>query len=591
MSTSRRAFVGETNQAAIAVAAAPPLTTRTSSDSEKKELLNVDTNEITDSSDKEAQLQSDDLENQLDEGGEAEEKQGSVFGADRGKLKKGLSQRHLQMIALVGVFGTGIFLFSGSILHTAGPLGTLLCFMIIALIVGLNQTCVAEVACLVPVTSATVRHLEQFVDPALSFSYGWILVWDCVIPADISAAALIISYWETNIHQGVWITLIILGVAASTFLPIRHYGEMEFLCGVLKLVLLLILIVTSIVITTGKATSQGTAIGFKYWSAPSGPFQEYLTTGSLGRFAAFYKGLSGVVFSFGGVQSVPNLAAEVTHPRRAIFRSCKRVFYRVSALMILTIFCLTLIIPSNHPSITSSAGGAESSPFVIAMKEAGIKGMPHFINAMVLMSAFSSACGDVVAASRTLFALAVKRQAPQLFLKTSKSGIPYWGCAFCLLFSPLAFMGLSQSGAVVFGWCQDLISANQLVGWILIAWNHIALGRAMKCQGYSRDRLPHTISFAPAAAWISGIASFILLLTAGFQNFVPGHFEWSSFITTYFIIPLTSGLFIFWKLFKKTKYVAPNDIDLAALFRDVEQNPEPPYKPLKGWRWLTIIWS
>lgn len=512
----------------------------------------------------------------------------SVFALDRNHLKQGLEQRHIQMIALVGVFGTGIFLSSGGVLALAGPAGMLIAYSLVALIVGLNQISIAEVACLLPVSSATVRHLEQFVDPALGFAYGWICVWGAIMPGEISAAAIIVSYWS-DISQGAWITIIIVLIVALNSWSIRFYGEVEFTFAMLKLSLLVGLIFVSIILTSGGGPDHST-IGFKYWHEP-GPFNEYLTTGSLGKFAAFWKCLSGVVYSFGGVQSVPTLAAEVKHPRRAIFRACKRIFYRVTILMITTVFFLTMIVPSNNQTISYGTGTAKSSPFVVAMKIANIKVLPHIVNAVVLTSAFSAANTSMVSGSRTLFALAVKHQAPKIFLKTNKRGIPYYGCAFVALFMPLAYMNLSTSAGNVFGWFQSLTSANLLLGWIFISWNHIAMSKAMKAQGYSRERLPHSIPFAPYAAWISGIASLVLLLTGGFTNFVHGHFQIASFFSSYFILPLTAGLYFFWKFFKGTKYWRSNEVDLASLFEDVDENPEPPYEPVTGWRILTLLWS
>ncbi|KAH3681209.1 hypothetical protein WICPIJ_007822 [Wickerhamomyces pijperi] len=512
----------------------------------------------------------------------------SVFGIDRHQLKQGLEQRHLQMIALVGVFGTGIFLSSGGVLALAGPAGMLIAYCIVAVIVGLNQIAHAEVSCLLPVSSTTVRQLEQFVDPALGFAYGWICVWGSIMPGEISAAAVVVSYW-TDLSPAIWISIIIVVIIALNSWSIRFYGEVEFGFAMLKLLLLVGLILVSIVITAGGGP-EGSVIGFKYWHEP-GPFNTYLTTGNLGQFAAFWKCLSGVVYSFGGVQSIGGLAAEVKHPRRAIFRACKRIFYRVTVLMITTVFLLTLIIPSNNPTIASGTGNAKSSPFVVAMKLAHIKVLPHIINAVVLTSAFSAANLSMVGGSRTLFALAVKHQAPKIFLKTNKRGIPYWGCAFVAIFMPLAYMNLSTSAANVFGWFQSLTSANLLLGWTFISWNHIAMSRAMQAQGISRDKLPHSVIFAPYAAWISGVASFVLLLTGGFTNFVHGHFRISSFFSSYFILPLTAGLYFFWKFFKGTRYWRPEEVDLASLFDDVEQNPEPPYEPLRGWRILTVLWS
>jgi len=513
----------------------------------------------------------------------------SVFGEDRTRLSQGLNQRHLQMLTLVGVFGTGIFLSSGGILATAGPCGTFLAYSIVALIVGFNQMGLAECASLMPTSSSTVRHAEQFVDEAWGFTYGWVSVWSSIMPNEISAAALIVSYWS-DLSEGIWISIFIVVIFASNMYSIRFYGEMEFCFAIIKLSLLIGLILVSIIITAGGGPN-GKSIGFQYWRDP-GPFVQYMgIPGSLGRFAGFWKALSGVVYSYGGVQSVPALAAEVKYPRRTVFTACKRIFFRVSILMVTVAFCLTLIVPSNDKIIANSTGNAESSPFVVAMKNANIKVLPSVVNAGVLTSAFSAANLQLVYGSRNLFALAVKNQAPKIFLKTNKRGIPWVGTTFCACFMPLAYMNLSSGAANVFSWFQSIVSAKLLFGWMLISANHIHMTRAMKAQGIPRSRLPHSLRFAPQAAWISGIASFVLLLTGGFKNFIKGHFLISDFFSSYFIIPLALGLFGGWKFFKKTRYLRPHEVNLEPLFQDAEENPEPPAEKVRGWKLLTLLWS
>ncbi|KAH3674834.1 hypothetical protein WICMUC_003037 [Wickerhamomyces mucosus] len=512
----------------------------------------------------------------------------TVFGEDRGRLVQGLEQRHLQIISLVGVFGTGIFLSSGSVLALTGPLGTFLAYAVVAIIVGLNQIALAEVAALLPVSSATLRHLEHFVDPALSFANGWTGVWGSIMPGEISAAAVVISYW-TDLSQAIWISIIIVIIIATNSYNTRFYGEIEYGFGIIKILLLFGLIIFSIVITSGGGPNHQ-SIGFRYWK--EGLFNEYLTTGSLGRFAGFWKAFSGVVYSWGGVQSVPQLAAEVKFPRRTVFTACKRIFYRVTVLMLVTVFCLTLIVSSKNPDIANGSGNATSSPFVVAMKVANIKVLPSIVNAGVLTSAFSAANLSIMGGSRTLFALAVKNQAPKAFLKTNSRGLPYVGVIFVAIFMPLAYMNVSTAAANVFGWFQSLTSASLLLGWCFISLNHISLSRAMRAQGYSRDRLPHRVgNLGEPAAWISGIASAILLLTGGFKNFVKGKFVFSSFFSSYFILPLTAGLYAFWKIYKKTRWRRPTEVDLASLFNDVEENPEPPIEPVRGWRVITLIFS
>lgn len=512
----------------------------------------------------------------------------NVFDIDRAQLEVGLTQRHIAMIALVGTFGTGIFLSSGGVLATAGPAGCFIAYVVIAIVVGLNQMCIAECASLMPTASASLRHAEQFIDPALGFVAGWMGVWSSILPGEVSATALIVSYW-TDLSEAIWISIVIVLIVFCNFLKIRYYGEIEFTFAIIKMLLLVGLIIISIVITAGGGPN-GKPIGFQYWRNP-GAFAEYLTTGSLGKFAGFWKALSGTVYSFGGVQSAPTLAAEVKYPRRAIFTACKRVFYRVTVLMITTIFCLTLIVPYNNPLIANSSGNASSSPFVVAINSAGIKVLPHIINAAVLTSAFSAANLGLMAGARTLFALAVKGQAPKIFVKTTKQGVPWVGTLFIAIFLPLAYMNLSDSAANVFNWFQSLTSAKLLWDWTLISANHIFMTRAMKAQGIPRSRLPHTWRYTPYAAWISGFFCVLFLFTGGFKIFVHGQFQVSSLFSSYFVIPLSIVLYFGWKIIKGTRFWRPHEVQLEILFRDVEDNPEPPAEPLKGWKWLTVLWA
>ncbi|CCH43735.1 dicarboxylic amino acid permease [Wickerhamomyces ciferrii] len=510
----------------------------------------------------------------------------SVFGQDRDRLQCTLKQRHIQMLALIDVFGTGIFLSSGGVLATTGPAGMLLAYAIVAIIVGMNQMALAEVASLMPVSSATVRHLEQFIDPAWSFAFGWISVWSCMLPGQISSSAVLISYW-TDISEAAWITIIIALILATNSYNIRFYAEIEFGFAIIKIMLLAGLIIISIVITSGGGPTHE-VIGFKFWHKP-GPFNEYIAKGNLGKFIGFWKVLTGAVYSYGGVQSVPALAAETENPRRTVFSACKRIFYRSMIIMLITVLCLTLIVASDDPKLTNSTGNAQSSPFVIAVNNAKIKVVPHIINAGILTSAFSDANLSIVHGARTMFALAVKRQAPRIFLKTNRNGLPWVGTIFFAAFTPLAYMNVSKNSANVFNWFQTLSSANYLLGWILMSANHIHMTRAMKVQGISRDRLPHKFKYGPQAAWISGIAAIIVLITGGFKNFIPGHFQIDNFFAAYFILPFSFGLFLFWKIFKKTRYLRPHEVDLAPLFKDVEENPEPPAPKLRSWDYLKVL--
>ncbi|QLG74681.1 hypothetical protein HG535_0G05640 [Zygotorulaspora mrakii] len=511
-----------------------------------------------------------------------EETTEGVLHNDRTKLKQGLKSRHIKMLTIVGVFGTGLFLSSGGTLRRAGPVGLLLAYLLVGIVVGCNQIAIAEVASFMPATGATIRHSEQFIDEAVGFTFGWISTYSSLMPGELSAATVIMSYW-TDLSPAIWITVFGILFVLTNIYTIKFYGEIEYFFGWLKIILIFILIITGLVIDLGGAHKE--RLGFHYWRDP-GPFADYLVGGNIGKFVGFWSALSSVVYSYSGVQGIAVLAGETKNSRHAIFYGAKDVFVRIIVLYLLSVFVLTLIVPYNDPLLANSTGNARSSPFVIAMEGAGIKVLPHIVNALTLTSAWSAGNLAIIEGSRDLFCLATKKQAPQIFLTTSKRGIPWVGILFIAMFLPLAYMACSESSATVFSWFQELVSSNTLLRWILISANHIHMDRALKAQGYSRSDLPYSVSYAPFAAWFSGIMSVIFLLTGGFYNFLHGHFSIESFFTRYFIIPLAICLFTFWKLFKKTRYLRPTEVDLASIFEDIKENPENVEKSDPLWRKL-----
>ncbi|RCK58981.1 Dicarboxylic amino acid permease [Candida viswanathii] len=468
----------------------------------------------------------------------------ALFHRER-KLSQGLSSRLIGMIALVGVFGTGLFLSSGGTLATAGPVGMFIAYIFVGLVIGINQ--IRVVCC------------ERCGDILDRLESG-------------------------DLH----LDFIVVIVAVNSY-NVKWYGEIEFGFGILKILLILGLIIVGLVIDLGGAPNHD-RLGFRYWKTP-GPFAERYTTGSLGKFLAFWKCVSSTVYSFGGAQTSAFLAGETEHPRRAINRAMKRIMIRVLALYWLAIFILSLIVPYTDKEIAAPNGNASGSAWVIAVQRSGIKVLPHIINAIVLTSALSAANLGIINASRTLYGLATNGQAPKIFLKVNRFGLPWVGVIFGCAFLPLAYMSVSETSAEVFSWFQNITSSNLLLNWMVYASVHIALNRALKAQGFSRKDLPYTVRGGQYAGPISLTFSTLFLITGGFFVFIHGYWKFASFFSAYFIIPLYIGLFIFAKIFFKTKYIKPSEVKLRPLFYDVYARPEPPFEKLKGWKWITVLWS
>ncbi|KAH3669219.1 hypothetical protein OGAPHI_001340 [Ogataea philodendri] len=514
---------------------------------------------------------------------------GSIFREDDTKLEKALKERQIGMIALVGVFGTGLFLSSGGTLAKTGPVGLCLAYLIIGVVVGLNQMAMAEVAALAPLTGSSIRHSEIFIDEAVGFAFGWLKVWNGILPGALVSTAVVMQYWS-NLSAGVWITVFLVPITLTNIFSIRVYGEVEFVFALLKIALIVILVLAGLVLDLGGVKGQE-RLGFHYWKNP-GPFADYIAEGSVGKFVGFWAALSSVVYSYGGVQSIALLAGETKNPRTNIPKAAKRILYRVVALYMTAVFILSLIVPYNDPKIATSDGTAAHSPYVIAFERGGIKVLPHIVNALTLCSAWSEANLGVMQVSRILFSLAAKHQAPSIFLRTNKTlRVPYVGVSLALVFCALAYMTLNSTAANVFSWFQSVTSSVLLLEWIIIAINNIRMNRALIAQGYKRSDLPYHNKIAPASAWISLFFGVLLLLTGGFTTFIHGHFSASTLVSSYCSPLAFVVLYLGWKFFKGTHQVKLTEVPLPELFDDYHNKPEPEPEPIRGWRILTFLWS
>jgi amino acid transporter len=153
--------------------------------------------------------------------------------------RKGLEQRHIQMIALAGTIGTGLFLGSGRALANAGPAGIFMGYTFMGILISGVTLSIGELSALVPLSGGVIRPAAYFVDPAFSFAQGWNVTYQYMIsiPAEISAASVIVQYWIT-LNNAIWVTVFSVVLFASNLFLVRIYGEVEFSLAILKICLI-----------------------------------------------------------------------------------------------------------------------------------------------------------------------------------------------------------------------------------------------------------------------------------------------------------------------------------------------------------------
>ncbi|KAF2157036.1 hypothetical protein K461DRAFT_283808 [Myriangium duriaei CBS 260.36] len=508
-------------------------------------------------------------------------------------VKQGLHQRHIQMIALAGTIGTGLFLGSGRNLSESGPLGALLGYTIVGVAVSPVVMGVGEMGALIPLSGGVIRYVEYFVDPALAFADGWNLVYAHLvgIPAEIVAASVLVQFW-VQVNNAVWITVfgVLMLITGISF--VRIYGELEFFFSLLKILLIVGINLMALVITCGGGQNHE-PIGFRYWHHP-GPFVQYLgVSGPWGRFLGFWAMLATAPYAYAGIEFITVAAAETRNPRTAIPQAARRVFWRILLFYVITIFMIGLIVPSNDPALTAKGAKATAkSPFVIAATRAGAKAVPSIVNTVVISSAWSAGNSALLSGSRILFGLAQHGHAPRVFLRLNRFGVPWVGVALIGVFMALGFMSLDSTAYEVFTWLQDLISIATLVNWIIISITYLRFFYGCRAQGVNRQlELPWAAPFQPYSTWVSLCLFIVLLLTGGFTVFMKGHWNVQTFIGKYLEIPVIILLFFGYKFLKKTRIEPLTELPIRRFITLYQQEPVPEVKKKRGLQKLNVLWG
>lgn len=345
-------------------------------------------------------------------------------------------------------------------------------------------------------------------------------------------------------------------------LNVRFYGESEVITASIKVLCFVGLIFVSLVITLGGAPDHD-RIGFRYWKNP-GLFTNYEgITGSTGHFLAFFSAFINASFSFIGVETVVVAAGETMNPHKSIPKAVHRVTWRILFFYVLGTLMIGMTVASNDPNLTSGSGNANSSPFVIAIENAGIKALPSIINACILISAWSAGNTYCYIGARMFVAMAVDRQLPQCFAKVNRFGVPYYAVMASFAFGPLAYLSLGSGGpAQAFTWLLDLSTVAGLLAWMTLCICFIRYYHACGKQGVDRNALPMKGRFQPYSSYVGAIGSAIIVIFSGFDVFLKGNWSTADFIANYIGIAIYIVPYLGWKVVKRTRIARSSEIDL-----------------------------
>jgi amino acid transporter len=492
---------------------------------------------------------------------------------DMGHLQRRLNNRQIQLIAAGGSIGPALFISIGGGLAKGGPASLLIAYTLYTLVLSLVNNSIAEMSTYMPVAGGFVRLAGYWVDDALGFLAGWnfFLYEALLIPFEITALTFVLSFWNDSVTDpgptaGVCAAVIIC-YGLLNVLAVRFYGEAEFWLSGGKLILIFILFSFTLVTMCGGNPLHD-AYGFRHFSNP-GAFATYLSGGDLGRFEGFLACLWSASFCVVGPEYISMVSAEAKRPSVYIKSAFQTVYYRFCVFFVIGSLAVGIVCAYNDPTLveiwfgSGSTGSAAASPYVIAMQNLGVNVLPHIVNFLIFTSIFSAGNTYTYAATRALYSLALEGRAPKFLRYCNKSGVPIWCFCVVMCFPFLSFLQVANGSAKVLGWLISIVTGGGLITYIIMSITYINYYKACEVQGVNRKaERPYYGYFQPYGAYIALAVQGTVLLTYGYYAFRPT-WDVEVFFQNYSMQILAVVLFVGWKVFKRTRYIRPSEVDLV----------------------------
>ncbi|WFD25095.1 hypothetical protein MNAN1_000058 [Malassezia nana] len=491
--------------------------------------------------------------------------------APKDDFKRDLDARHLAFLALGSGIGTGLFIGSGNILSSGGPGSLMIDFIILAIMVVTVIFAVGEMLAAFPFAGTYSSLLSRFVDPSMGFAVGlnYLLTWLIILPVELTAATMIIGYWDPQEHvpRGVWVAIILVFVFLVNLFGVRIFGEVEFFITAIKMLAIVGFIICAVVINCGGTPSKH-YFGADTWHDP-------------GAFANGFKGFSNAfafaALAYGGSEIIGITAGEARHPQKHLPRACKYIVYRVIIFFILSLFMVTLLVPYDEPALQGSSSNPRASPFVIAIKKGGIYALPSIFNAVILMSVISVANASVYTGSRLVHSMAKDGFLPRFLMFQDSKGRPWIGYLVVLLFGLLGFLVYSTSENEVFNWLGSITGLSVILLWATLCMGHIRFRQAWKSQGHSLDELPWRSPLGQIGSWFGAVVNVLVLMATFYTSAFPigegdmdANERTETFFQSYLSVVIILFSFFVHKLVTRSSLVKLRDMDLVSGFRPPE---------------------
>lgn len=417
---------------------------------------------------------------------------------NQGQFQRTMKARHLVMLSLGGVIGTGLFFNTGYIISTTGALGTLLAYLIGALVVYLVMLSLGELSVAMPETGAFHVYAARYLSPATGYTVAWLywLTWTVALGSSLTAAGFCMQYWFPQSPVWLWCLIFCLSIFLLNVITASVFAEGEFWFSIIKVITILVFIILG----------AGALFGFIPMKDGSpAPFFQNLTAegwfphGGL----PILMTMVAVNFAFSGTELIGIAAGETENPQKVVPWAIRTTVVRLVIFFVGSVLILAALIPPDQAAITKS-------PFVAVFEKIGIPYAADIFNFVILTAILSAANSGLYASGRMLWSLANQRTLPAYFSKVNKRGIPLNALIFSMLGGLLALLSSVIAPDTVFVALSAISGFAVVVVWLSICASHYRFRRAFLRSGQAIEELEYRAPWYP----LTPILGFVLCLLA-----------------------------------------------------------------------------
>ena len=445
-------------------------------------------------------------------------------------LRRSMGPRHLVMIAMGGVIGSGLFLSSGYTISQAGPLGAVIAYLIGSFVVYLVMACLGELAIAYPVSGAFHIYAARSIGPATGFATAWLywLCWAVAIGSEFTASGLLMQRWFPGIEVWVWCVIFAAILFGFNAVSSKFFGESEFWFAIVKVAAIIGLIVLGGAALFGFHPLSGGG------SHPS-MFENFNTSGGL-----FPNGFTGVLitalavfYAFSGSELIGVAAGETAEPATSIPKAMRSTVVRLLIFFVGAIAVIAATVPFDQV-------GLDESPFVTVFSSIGIPFAADIMNFVIITALLSAGNSGLFSCARMLYSLSEEGHAPRAFRKLTRRGIPLAALSVSMLGGLASLISSVVAPETVYLALVSVAGFAVVGVWMSITASHFFHRRAFVKNGGDVAALPYKAPLFPVVP----ILAFGLCLV----SLVGIAFDPNQVAALYFGVPFVGACYAFFYL-------------------------------------------